>query len=89
MDRKKEPRIRPAPIASVLRERLGGSIGTDWDILVSRSTDDGVTWTAAAALNSYAGTDSERDRSTRTLWGQPSAHGFSTGLTQNDMDTKT
>lgn len=41
---------------------LGGSIGTDWDILVSRSTDDGASWTAPAALNSYAGTDSERDR---------------------------
>ena len=33
-------------------DALGGTIGTDGDILVSRSTDGGVTWSAAAALDS-------------------------------------
>ena len=37
------------------------AIGTDWDILVSRSTDNGVTWTARAALNTNAATDSGND----------------------------
>jgi predicted neuraminidase len=40
---------------------LGGTIGTDRDILVARSTDDGVTWTAPAALNTNAATDSGHD----------------------------
>src|SRR3990172_2549625 len=39
-------------------ENVGGTIGTDLDILVSRSTDNGASWTAPAALNSNAGTDS-------------------------------
>ena len=37
-------------------EDLGG-IGTDSDILVSRSSDNGATWTAPAALNTNAATD--------------------------------
>ncbi len=41
-------------------ENLGG-IGTDDDILFSRSTDNGQNWTAPAALNSNAGSDSEGD----------------------------
>lgn len=36
---------------------LGGTIGTDHDVLVSRSIDDGVTWNAPVALNSTAATD--------------------------------
>ena len=40
---------------------LGGTIGTDNDILVSRSTDNGQTWTASAALNTNAATDSGSD----------------------------
>ncbi len=40
---------------------LGGTIGTDFDILVSRSTDNGVTWTALVALNTNADTDSNQD----------------------------
>jgi hypothetical protein len=32
-------------------DSLGGTIGTDTDILVSRSTDNGDTWTAPAPLN--------------------------------------
>jgi len=40
---------------------LGGTIGTDSDILISRSTDNGTTWTAPAALNTNAGTDSGGD----------------------------
>ena len=39
-------------------DSLGDTIGTDYDILVARSTDDGATWTAPAALNTNAATDS-------------------------------
>jgi Neuraminidase (sialidase) len=42
-------------------ENLGGTIGTDYDILVARSTDNGVTWTDPAALNTNAATDSGVD----------------------------
>ena len=42
-------------------DSLGGTIGTDSDILVSRSTNAGVTWTAPAALNANAGTNSAAD----------------------------
>ena len=34
-----------------------GYIGTDGDILVARSTDNGATWTAPAPLNTNASTD--------------------------------
>ena len=43
------------------RDSLGGTIGTDSDILVSRSADAGVTWTAPAPLNANAGSDSGWD----------------------------
>jgi hypothetical protein len=43
-------------------DSLGGTIGTDDDILVARSTDNGDTWTAPAALNTNAATDSGNDR---------------------------
>jgi hypothetical protein len=36
---------------------LGGSIGTDSDILVAYSINNGATWSAPAALNSNAATD--------------------------------
>ena len=39
-------------------DSLGGTIGGDWDILVSRSADGGGTWTAPAPLNTNAGSDS-------------------------------
>ncbi|MEK7795269.1 MAG: sialidase family protein, partial [Candidatus Hydrogenedentota bacterium] len=42
-------------------DSLGGTIGFDNDILFSRSTDNGATWTAPAALNSNAATDSGID----------------------------
>ena len=35
-------------------DTLGGTIGSDDDILVSRSTDNGATWGAAFALNTNA-----------------------------------
>jgi Neuraminidase (sialidase) len=38
-------------------DSLGGTIGTDWDILVARSTNNGATWTAPAALNTNAASD--------------------------------
>ena len=42
-------------------ENLGGTIGTDWDILVARSTNNGATWTAPAPLNTNAAIDSGDD----------------------------
>jgi Neuraminidase (sialidase) len=42
-------------------DSLAGTIGNDPDILVSRSTDAGATWTAAEPLNTNAATDSGRD----------------------------
>ena len=43
------------------RDSLGGTIGTDWDILVSRSTDAGASWTDPAPLNTNASEDSGND----------------------------
>jgi hypothetical protein len=40
---------------------LSGTIGTDPDILVARSTDNGATWTAPAPLNSNAADDAGAD----------------------------
>ena len=42
-------------------DSLGGTIGTDADILVARSINKGTTWTAPSALNTNAGTDSGGD----------------------------
>jgi len=42
-------------------DTLGGTIGTDVDILVARSTDNGASWTAPAALNTNAASDSGDD----------------------------
>jgi hypothetical protein len=42
-------------------DSLGGTIGGDADILVARSTNNGATWTAPAALNTNAATDSGQD----------------------------
>lgn len=39
----------------------GGGSRTDHDVLVARSMDDGVTWTAPAALNTDASTDQGDD----------------------------
>jgi hypothetical protein len=38
-------------------ENLGGLVGTDWDLVVSRSVDDGVTWSIGTPLNVDAATD--------------------------------
>ena len=43
-------------------ENVGGTIGTDYDILTARSTDNGVTWSAPAALNTNASSDTGNDR---------------------------
>jgi len=40
---------------------LEGTVGTDDDILVSRSTDNGMSWSAVATLNSNADTDTGTD----------------------------
>jgi len=42
-------------------DALSSTIGTDSDILVARSTDNGANWTAPAALNTNAGGDSGND----------------------------
>ena len=42
-------------------DSLGGTIGTEGDILVARSTDAGATWTTPAPLNANAGSDSGYD----------------------------
>jgi hypothetical protein len=42
-------------------ESLGGTIGTDNDILVARSTDNGASWSAPQALNTNAASDSGHD----------------------------
>jgi Neuraminidase (sialidase) len=43
------------------RDSLGDTIGTDFDILLARSTDDGVTWTDPAPLNTNAASDDRDD----------------------------
>ncbi len=43
------------------RDSLGGTIGTDRDVLVSRSADAGATWTDPVPLNTNAGSDSDDD----------------------------
>jgi len=43
-------------------DSLGATIDFDLDILVSRSTDNGATWSAPSALNTNAATDSGDDR---------------------------
>jgi hypothetical protein len=40
---------------------IAGGIGTDFDILVARSTDNGATWTDPVPLNTNAGGDTEGD----------------------------
>jgi 6-phosphogluconolactonase (cycloisomerase 2 family) len=40
---------------------LDGTIGSDRDILVARSSNGGLTWSAPSALNSYAETDTGDD----------------------------
>ena len=42
-------------------EDVGGSIGTDFDILYSISADDGDSWSSAAPIHSTAMSDSGRD----------------------------
>ncbi|MBX3729436.1 MAG: exo-alpha-sialidase [Candidatus Sumerlaeia bacterium] len=44
-------------------DSLAGTIGTDTDILMARSTDSGGTWSAPQALNPGAGSDSASDTS--------------------------
>lgn len=46
-------------------DSLGGTIGTESDILLARSMDAGATWTAAAALNANAASDSGADSKPR------------------------
>ena len=43
-------------------EDLGGTAGTDWDILVSCSADNGITWSAVATLSTNADADLGDDR---------------------------
>src|SRR5262249_2563588 len=43
-------------------DTLGGTIGSDFDILISLSTNNGVTWTAPAPLNTNAASDTGTDQ---------------------------
>lgn len=45
----------------ISNDDLGGTIGTDHDILYSRSTDNGVSWSDPQPLNSNAATDGAAD----------------------------
>ena len=44
-------------------ENLNGTAGSDLDIFVTRSTDNGATWTAPALLNTNGTSDSNSDNS--------------------------
>ncbi|HNO77471.1 MAG TPA: sialidase family protein [Phycisphaerae bacterium] len=44
---------------------LGGTIGTDFDVIYSRSTNDGVTWTFPAPLSTHAVFDSAEEGAPR------------------------
>ena len=46
-------------------DTLGGTLGSDDDILFARSTDNGATWSAAAALIAGAASDTGYDRDAR------------------------
>jgi Neuraminidase (sialidase) len=48
-------------------DNISGSIGTDNDILVARSDDNGTTWTTAQVLNGTASTDSGEDENPKLL----------------------
>lgn len=43
-------------------DSLGGVLGTDNDVFVSRSSNDGVTWSPPEVLNTNASTDIGNDR---------------------------
>jgi hypothetical protein len=43
-------------------DTLGNTVGSDFDILVSRSSNNGTTWSAPVALNSNAASDSGDDK---------------------------
>lgn len=45
------------------QENVGGTVGTDWDILFAVSSNDGATWSDPAALNTNAAADSNTDQS--------------------------
>jgi len=46
---------------------LGGTVGADYDVLFARSEDNGLTWSAPAALNSNAATDTGQDENPQVL----------------------
>ena len=78
------------------REDLSGTIGSDFDILVARSTDSGTTWTAPVALNTNAATDIFDDRRVEVttddagnwvaIWGSRDTPDFTSGA---NMDIRT
>ncbi|MCP4594001.1 MAG: exo-alpha-sialidase [bacterium] len=43
------------------KETLGGTVGTDYDIFVARSEDNGNTWTGPVAIDPLATTDATSD----------------------------
>jgi predicted neuraminidase len=61
-------------------DSLGGTIGSDIDILVSRSTDAGATWTDPAPLNNNAGSDSDTELTPQDYGPQIATDGDGTWL---------
>ena len=49
-------------------DTLGDTVGEDYDIFFSQSTDNGATWSAPAALNSYATSDTAFDMQPRIVF---------------------
>jgi hypothetical protein len=71
-------------------ENLGGTIGTDLDVLVSLSTDNGVTWGPPAPLVAAAETDSGTDNEPQIATdgtGKSVATWFSTDTLGDTIDT--
>lgn len=74
-------------------DSLGNTTGTDYDILVSRSTSDGLTWTAPVPLHQFAASDSatdiepyvatDRDGTWIAVWRSSESFG---GVLGNDYD---
>ncbi len=52
-------------------DTLGGTLGTDLDILVAVSTNQGQDWSPAAALHDHAASDTGIDRAARLATGGP------------------
>ena len=64
---------------------LGGTIGTDWDILLARSLDGGMHWTQPHPLNTNASVDAEREISLK-IADDGAGHWVAIWITRSDLD---